>query len=135
MAKTLALPDNWNELVSASRAVREKAYAPYSGFQVGAAVQTENGQIFVGCNVENASHGLTICAERVAMSVAVAAGQREPQVVCVSLTGDPVPCGACRQFLYEFNPAAVLLLDNVGSSGPPEAIALETLFPRGFRLD
>jgi len=99
-------------------------------------VLTAAGDIFVGCNVENASYGLTICAERGAMCAAIAAGQRDIVVTCISLTGQPVPCGTCRQFLYEFNPDMTLLLDNLDQPDePPEAIRLTHLLPRGFRLE
>lgn len=90
-------------LFVAAAAVRNKAYAPYSGFKVGAAVQTVDGQIFAGCNVENASYGLTICAERVAVCKAVADGSRKFVRVAVFAETDELtaPCGACRQFLWE----------------------------------
>lgn len=131
------LPARWQELVTAAREVRTKAYARYSGYRVGAAVLTAAGDIFVGCNVENASYGLTICAERGAMCAAIAAGQRDIVATCISLTGQPVPCGTCRQFLYEFNPDMTLLLDNLDHADdrPPEAVCLTELLPRGFRLE
>lgn len=135
MSTTPALPEDWQPLVEAARNVRGRAYAPYSGYAVGAAVRTSDGQIFVGCNVENASYGLTICAERVAMSSAVAAGQQHPEVMCISLGGTPVPCGSCRQFLFQFNPGLVLLLDNAESSDPPQTVTLDQLLPRAFRLE
>lgn len=134
MTTSLEWPVDGDALVAAARAVRKKAYAPYSGFNVGAAIRVAGGDIFVGCNVENASYGLTICAERTAMVEAVAAGQRNPEVICVSLTGVPVPCGSCRQFLYEFNPQLILLLDNVDSANRPEVVSLRELLPRGFEL-
>ena len=135
MSGTLDLPDNWPDVVDAARQARKNAWAPYSGFEVGAAVRTTDGQIFLGCNVENASYGLTLCAERVAMSSAVAAGKRNPAVLCVSLGGTPVTCGACRQFLCEFNRELVVLLDDARSSDPPEVVALNELLPRAFRLE
>lgn len=128
------LPGDWKTLVEHSRAARSRAWAPYSGFQVGAAIRNADGRLFSGCNVENASYGLTICAERVAMSSAVAAGATDPVVICVSLTGEPTPCGSCRQFLNEFNPNLLFLLDDCESANPPSCITLEELLPRAFRL-
>ena len=92
------------ELVRRARAVMENAYAPYSGFHVGAAIEADDGSIHVGCNVENASYGLTICAERMAVGAAVAAGKRQLRRVAVATKVDPPasPCGACRQLLAEF---------------------------------
>ena len=132
-----ALPVQWESLVAASRSARCHAYAPYSGFTVGAAVLTESGDLFSGCNVENASYGLTICAERVAASAAITAGQQKMVAVCISLKGIPVPCGACRQFLNEFNPSMTVLIDdlNTGAEAAPEAVLLSELLPRGFRLE
>ena len=108
--------------------VREKAYAPYSKFAVGAVVVAKDGSVFEGCNVENLSYGLTLCAERVALGAAVAAGAREIEaVVVVADTQQPVsPCGACRQVLAEFGDPEVLLVGQTGS----ESFRLSELLPR-----
>ena len=93
-----------DELVAAARAAREHAVADFSGFKVGAALETDAGEIFTGCNIENASYGLTICAERTAIFKAMSEGKRRfTRIVVVADTGDPTPpCGACRQIIWEF---------------------------------
>ncbi len=101
----------FDNLIRAASAARKQAYAPYSGFAVGAAVQCRSGAAFVGSNVENISYGLTICAERIAIASAVAAGEREfVAIAVVADTSEPiVPCGACRQFLAEFSPDLIIV--------------------------
>ena len=131
------LPDNWQQLVEASRTARTNAYAPFSNYAVGAALLTDEGRIFAGCNVENSSYGLTICAERVAACSAVAAGCREFSAIVISLTGIAIPCGTCRQFLYEFNPDMTVVIDDLEEDDreTPETVSLRDLLPRGFRLE
>jgi cytidine deaminase len=102
-------------LVEAARAARGRAYAPYSGFRVGAALETPTGEILVGCNVENATLGLTVCAERVALLGAIADGHREfARVAVVADTAEPTPpCGSCRQLLWEFCGDIEVVLGNL----------------------
>lgn len=95
-------PAEQDALVRAASRVQKNAYAPYSDFLVGAAILTESGQIHAGCNVENASYGLAICAERNAACKMVSAGEQGIRAVCVISAGGVSPCGACRQFLSEF---------------------------------
>ena len=113
--------------------VRENAYAPYSKFKVGAALLSEGGAVFVGCNVENVSFGLTICAERAALLAAVAAGSRK--FVALALTAETpeptMPCGACRQFLMELCPSLMIAAGT--TSGAMEMCSLAELLPRPFQ--
>ena len=99
------------DLIAAATAVREKAFAPYSRFRVGAAVRGASGRIHAGCNVESASFGLTCCAERVAVFKAVSEGETAIEAVAIVTDVSPpaAPCGACRQVLYEFGPDAVVV--------------------------
>jgi len=118
-------------LVDAARAAQQRAYAPYSRFRVGCALEADDGRVFVGCNVENASYGLTICAERAAVCAAVAAGaQRFRRAVVVSDADPPAaPCGACRQVLSEFGPT--LRVDGVGR-GATVTWTIAELLPAAF---
>ncbi len=120
-----------DRLEAAAWAARERAYAPYSKFQVGAAVEAEDGRIFGGCNVENASYGLTICAERAAVVQAVSAGVRRFRRVVIVTESEPpaAPCGACRQVLWEFGPDLVVEL--VGPRSRKQW-RMSELLPDGF---
>lgn len=119
-------------LLDAAADARERAYAPYSGFAVGAAVRTGSGEIVGGCNVENAAYPATICAERVALTAAVAAGHRDPVAVAVvgSGPGATTPCGVCRQVLNELGPTMRVLA--AGGDGIVVASSLEALLPHAF---
>lgn len=123
------------ELIAAARTAAERAQVPYSSFPVGAAVETESGAVVLGCNIESASYGLTICAERVAIFAALAAGERPARIALTCVRGDPsmpvslTPCGACRQvILDQLGPDAVVIIDRVGE------FSIDDLLPYGFRL-
>ena len=118
-------------LVKAARAAQARAYAPYSHFRVGAALESDSGDVYVGCNVENASYGLTICAERAAVCAAISGGaQRFRRAVVVSDSDPPAaPCGACRQVLSEFG--RDFRIDAVGPRGTATWTMAE-LLPSAF---
>jgi cytidine deaminase len=118
-------------LVESARAVQQRAYAPYSRFRVGCALEADDGRVFVGCNVENASYGLTICAERAAVCAAVAAGARRLRRAVVVTDANPpaAPCGACRQVLSEFG--RDLLVEGIGPAGAVRWTMAE-LLPSAF---
>ena len=122
------------ELIKRAEAAKEKAYAPYSNFKVGAAVLTEDGGCYTGCNVENASFGLTCCAERVAVYAAVAGGQRRLQAIAISSDAAEfiTPCGACRQVLVEFNPGLKVIMAN--NKGEYRESTAAELLPAAFSL-
>ena len=121
-------------LMEQAKGARDGTYAPYSGFTVGAAVLTGSGEVFRAGNLENASYGLTVCAERNAIALMVASGRRDPVAMAIAgPEGVPCPpCGACRQVLAEFNPAMAIILED--GAGGFEVLSLEYLFPRPFRL-
>lgn len=121
---------NEKVLIASALLARSRAYAPYSHFKVGAALLAEDGQIFTGCNVENISFGLTLCAERTALVSAIAAGvSKFSAIAVVADTKIPIsPCGACRQVLAEFAPELKILLSTL--EGPPESFCLSYLLPR-----
>jgi cytidine deaminase len=119
-------------LASAALAARENAHAPYSHFRVGAALEDASGHLHTGCNVENATYGLTLCAERVAVFKAISEGARQFRRIAIAADTDVLtpPCGACRQILWEFcGDIEIMLLNPRGKS---ETIQLKVLFPRAF---
>ena len=126
------------QLIRTAIAAREKAYCPYSHYAVGAAVLTDTGEIVPGCNVENASYGLTNCAERTAIFAAVSRGARRLQAIAIAGAGSPpYPCGACRQVMTEFAsdpemPVIVVMLSN--GEEKVEEYTLAELLPHGFML-
>ena len=122
------------DLLARARKARANAYAPYSRFTVGAALLAADGRVFTGCNVENASYGLTNCAERVAIGTAVTEGARE--FVAIAVTGPHdaapcAPCGACRQVLYEFGPELPLIMPSSSADGF-EVVSMDALLPGAF---
>jgi cytidine deaminase len=125
--------DSARDLLHQARGARGHAYAPYSGFHVGAALLAEDGRVFTGVNVENASYGLTTCAERSAVVAAMSQGVRSFTAIAVDGPSDEVgtpPCGSCRQILHEINPQ--LLVVTPGSGGEPVITPLPALLPGAF---
>jgi len=120
------------QLVELAREARRQAYAPYSRFEVGAAVLFENGRMYAGCNVENASFGATCCAEQVAILAGVADGCRRLKTIAVVCEGErPVwPCGVCRQTIYEFGPDAAVIAATL--EGAVEEVSIQELLPQPF---
>jgi cytidine deaminase len=128
---------DWSALADEALAAQKRAHAPYSRYLVGAALKVASGRVFAGCNVENASYGLSICAERSAIIQMVAAGERDPVALVVVTRGPKIaaPCGACRQTLAEF--ALDLPIQLVASDGTaePRTTSLGALLPDAFRED
>ena len=119
-------------LAAAALAARENAHAPYSHFRVGAALEDASGRVHTGCNVENATYGLTLCAERVAVFKAISEGARKFRRIAIAADTDALtpPCGACRQILWEFCGDIEIML--VNPRGKSETLQLKDLFPRAF---
>jgi cytidine deaminase len=119
-------------LITAAKQARENAHAPYSNFRVGAALRSTSGRIFSGCNVENATYGLTICAERVAIFKAISEGERGFSAIAVVTDTETLtpPCGACRQLIWEFCGDIPVTMANL--SGKSELIQMKELFPKPF---
>jgi cytidine deaminase len=121
-----------DELIRAALDAQKRAYAPYSNFPVGAALRTASGGIYQGANVENASYSLTICAERVAAAAAVAAGEHDFTDVAIVSRGGATPCGACRQFLAEFNPTLRVIMVDSEHQDHGFQSTLDDLLPNRF---
>jgi cytidine deaminase len=121
-----------SELTDAALKVREHAHAPFSKFKVGAALEEASGRVFTGCNIENATYGLTICAERVAVFKGVSEGARKFARIAVAADTESLtpPCGACRQILWEFCGDIEVVL--VNPRGKSETVKLKDIFPRPF---
>jgi cytidine deaminase len=119
-------------LISAAKQARENAHAPFSNFRVGAAVRATSGRIFGGCNVENATYGLTVCAERIAIFKAISEGERGFDAISVVTDTDALtpPCGACRQLIWEFCGDVPVIMANL--KGKTETIQMRDLFPKPF---
>lgn len=123
---------DYEALITAATQARENAHAAYSNFRVGAALRAISGRIFGGCNVENATYGLTVCAERVAILKAISEGERGFDAIAVVADTDALtaPCGACRQLIWEFCGDVPVILGNL--KGKTETIAMRDLFPKPF---
>jgi len=121
-----------NDLIKAATDVRENAYAPFSKFKVGSALLTDDGSIVVGCNVESASYGLTVCAERVAIWKAISVGKTKIRRIAVVADTEELtpPCGACRQIIWEFGGDIPVIFANL--NGKNETIQMKDLLPRAF---
>jgi cytidine deaminase len=136
MTKKSSVSGPENTLLRAAKSAMKNAYAPYSHFRVGAALLTAGGEIFSGCNVENASYGMTVCAERTAIFSAVAKSGPGLEIVAVAVVNDQgvpcSPCGACRQVIYEFGPKASIYF--LSKKNVWEQAAITDLLPEGFRL-
>lgn len=124
--------EDLTKLIESAERAREKASASFSGFRVGAAVRTKSGKIFTGCNIESASYGLTVCAERVAIWKAVSEGEKEfTDIVVVADTEELTPpCGACRQIIWEFCGDLPVTFSNL--EGKTETVQMKELLPRAF---
>jgi cytidine deaminase len=129
MEETLS---DYEALITAATQARQNAHAAYSNFRVGAALRATSGRIFGGCNVENATYGLTVCAERVAIFKAISEGERGFDAIAVVTDTDSLtpPCGACRQLIWEFCGDVPVILANL--KGKVEVVAMRDLFPKPF---
>lgn len=122
------------QLIDAAATVRQNAYAPYSKFLVGASLLAEDGSLFCGCNVENASYGLTICAERIAIGNAISHGHKKFKAICVVADNAVSPCGACRQFIREFGSETLIMLVDSNGNQMRKKFTIDQLLPESFSL-
>ena len=124
--------ESLQELLETAKAARLRSIAPFSNFLVGAAVKTDEGKVYIGCNVESASYGLTVCAERVALWKALSEGERHFTELAVVADTDTLtpPCGTCRQIIWEFAKNATIVLGNL--QGESQIVSISELLPRAF---
>jgi cytidine deaminase len=124
-----------NELINKAKNAREHSYSPYSRFKVGAALKTKNGMVFTGCNIENSSYGLSICAEREAIFKAISAGERDLDTIAVVTDSDKLttPCGACRQVMWEFSKDMTVIVANL--KGKKKEFKIKELLAHPFGKD
>jgi cytidine deaminase len=134
MNKSQITAEQRQALIATACDIRKHSHAPYSKFHVGAALLTATGEIIAGCNVENASYGLTICAERAAIFTAIAAGKRQWLAMAIATPGGFTPCGACRQVIAEFAPDLPILLVDGDNPGSVQETDMQTLLPGKFTL-
>ena len=127
-------PEVQKELISLAIKSRQIAYAPYSNFLVGAALLTSDGSIYTGCNVENTSYGLCICAERTAICKAVSEGHQEFQAIAVAASPFATPCGACRQFIVEFGKRIEVIAVDANNPDHVKTWMIEDLIPENFKF-
>ena len=124
--------ESLQELLEKAKAARLRSIAPFSNFLVGAAVRTDDGKVYIGCNVESASYGLTVCAERVAIWKALSEGERQFTELAIVADTDTLtpPCGTCRQIIWEFAKNATIILGNL--QGETQIVSIRELLPRAF---
>ena len=124
--------ESLQELLEAAKAARLRSIAPFSNFLVGAAIKTDEGKVYIGCNVESASYGLTVCAERVAIWKALSEGERQFTELAIVADTDTLtpPCGTCRQIIWEFAKNATIMLGNL--RGETQIVSIKELLPRAF---
>jgi cytidine deaminase len=122
-----------DELIASAAAARERAYAPYSNFKVGAALKGKSGRVYTGCNVENAAYGPSMCAERTAIFKAVSEGEREFEAIAVVTENGASPCGSCRQVMMEFAPAMTVIIAD--TQGQVRSTTVRDLLPDGFTAE